>query len=332
MNKHPLISVIVPVYNVEKYIRKCLRSIMVQTYENLEIILIDDGSSDRSGKIIDDYATTDSRIKICHQENAGLSAARNKGIELSAGSYITFIDSDDYIASDYVEYLYGLLEQDDFNSPLAICSLMNVYSSTGKQVDCGDSSEQILSGEKCIEMMCYHDLVDTCAYAKLGKRELYDKVKFPVGQLFEDIATTYLLFAQCETVACGFKPKYFYVIRENSIVTSNFNNSKLDLLKMTDQMADYVNHKYPELKKATLRRQAYARFSTLNQMLDTTEAHQEKKEIVEFLKKNEKKVLADPKTPRRDRIAYRLLDSGELVYKGFWKLYDFGKKSKLFHK
>jgi len=331
MNQGPLVSVIVPVYNVEKYIRKCLHSIIVQTYENIEIILIDDGSSDNSGKIIDAYASRDPRIKVVHQRNSGLSAARNKGIEVSTGDYLTFIDSDDHITKDYVEYLYSLLKKDDFRSPLALCSLMNVYSS-GKQTDCGDGSEKVLSGKDCIEMMCYHDLVDTCAYAKLGKRELYDKVKFPVGQLFEDIATTYLLFDQCQTVACGFKPKYYYVIREDSIVTSSFKLNKLDLLKMTDQMAEYVNQEYPDLKKATLRRQTYARFSTLNQMLDTKEVPQEKEKIISFLKDNESEVLADPKTPRRDRLAYHLLDAGLLTYKTFWKLYDFVKKNKLFHK
>ncbi len=332
MAKIPLISIIVPVYNVSNYIRRCLHSVIAQTYANLEIILIDDGSTDGSGKIIDDYSVQDERIKIIHQSNAGLSSARNKGIEVATGEYLSFVDSDDFVAKDYVEYLYRLLKNDDFNSPLAICSLMDVYSTNGKQVNQGDGSEQVLSGEKCIEKMCYHDLVDTCAYAKLGRKELYDHVRFPVGSLFEDIATTYLLFDQCQTVACGFKPKYFYVLREDSITTSSFNAGKLDLLKMTDQMAGYVNANYPQLQKATLRRQTYARFSTLNQMLGTKAAVAEKKQIIKFLKEHENEVLSDPRTPRRDKIAYHMLNLGYPIYSKVWQLYEFAKKSKLFRK
>jgi glycosyltransferase involved in cell wall biosynthesis len=328
MRDDKLISIIVPIYNVEKYLQRCLDSIRAQTYENIEIILIDDGATDMSGKIADQNAEQDKRINVIHQSNAGLSAARNRGIDQSRGEYLTFIDSDDYIAADYVEYLYDLLKNTHFQSPLAICSLMNVYSETGKQTNCGNNTETILSGHDCIEKMCYHDLVDTCAYAKLGKRELYRQVKFPVGKLFEDIGTTYLLFAQCETVACGFKPKYYYVIRNDSIVTGNFKLSKLDLLEMTDQMAEYVGEKYPDLKEAALRRQVYARFSTLNQMLDTSQARVQRKQIIKFLRKYRRKVLDNPRTPRRDRMAFYLLASGFPVYKTFWKTYNFLKKKR----
>ncbi|MFT8823813.1 glycosyltransferase family 2 protein, partial [Liquorilactobacillus satsumensis] len=305
-------------------------SIRMQTYKNIEIILIDDGSTDNSGKIANENAALDNRLNIIHQANKGLSAARNRGIEEANGEYLTFVDSDDYLAEDYIEYLYNLLKKTNFKAPLAICSLMNVYSDTGKEINCGNNLEKILSGHDCIEKMCYHDLVDTCAYAKLGKRELYDRVKFPVNKLFEDIATTYLLFDQCEIVSCGFKPKYYYVIRDDSIVTAKFHIKKLDLLEMTDQMAKYVTQKYPDLKRAALRRQVYARFSTLNQMLNTNQAPNEKKAIIDFLKKHQKEILEDPRTPKRDRVAFYLLNLGFPVYREFWKLYNFTKKSKLF--
>lgn len=178
------------------------------------------------------------------------------------GEYVTFIDSDDYVTEDYISYMYGLLEKTNFKASLALCSLINVYSSTDRLQDNGNQTEVVLSGKKCIEMMCYHDLVDTCAYAKLGKRELYTNDFFPKGKLFEDIGSTYKLFLQCDKVACGFKGKYYYVIRPNSIVTSGFSSKKLELLAMTDQMAQAVVTTYPDLQKAVLRRQVYARFST----------------------------------------------------------------------
>lgn len=320
MKTQPLISVIVPVYNVEKYISRCLHSIYEQTYKNLEIILIDDGSTDSSLSILDKYAKKDSRVKVVHQMNRGLSAARNTGIQQSHGAYLTFIDSDDYVTHDYVEYMYKLLEQNNFKSSLALCSLTQVFPN-GKSKNMGNNEEKIISGKKCIEMMCYHDLVDTCAYAKLGKRELYDDHFFPVGKLFEDIGSTYKLLEQCKTVACGFKAKYFYCIKEDSIVTSKFKPSKLDLLEMTDQMAQSVNFIYPDLAEATARRQVYARFSTLNQTLDEPSTRAIQRKLREYIVAHKSAILNNPRAPRRDKIAYGMLLLGLPIYKYMWKAY-----------
>ncbi|KRM84214.1 hypothetical protein FC35_GL000469 [Limosilactobacillus coleohominis DSM 14060] len=322
MNDNPLISVIIPVYNVRNYLNKCLESVLQQTYKNLEIILVDDGSTDGSENIVEEYSQKDSRIKVIHQVNGGLSRARNTGLDVMKGSYVTFVDSDDYITPDYVEYLFNLIKQTDFAVKLSLCSLMNHFSVTDKNINCGDDSERLLSGEKCIEMMCYHNLVDTCAYAKLAKKELYDQVRFPEGKLFEDIATTYQLFLQCDKVACGFKPKYFYNIRSNSIVTSQFSRRKLELNEMTDSMAREVNKRYPRLSKATLRRQVYARFSTLNQSLNTRDVREIQRRLVEYIKRNKKAVLQDSNTPKRDRVAYLLLSFGLPVYKVGWNIYE----------
>ncbi|WP_306289020.1 hypothetical protein [Ruminococcus sp. SR1/5] len=170
---------------------------------------------------------------------------------------------------------------------MSLCSLHVVYTSNGHIENKGNGKEVILSGKQCIEMMCYHEEVDTAAYAKLMHRDLFDKVRYPKGKIFEDIGTSYLLFDQCDEIICSFVPKYYYVIRNNSIVTSEFNLSKLDLIEMTNQMADYVNVKYPDLENATLRRRGYAYFSTLNQMLDVKAPEYIRKriEIIRFLKK-----------------------------------------------
>jgi glycosyltransferase involved in cell wall biosynthesis len=324
MQKLPLISIIIPVYNVEHFLRKCLDSVESQTYKNTEIILVDDGSTDHSGKIVDEYAVSNPKIRVLHQANGGLSNARNNGIKAATGKYLTFIDSDDYVAKDYVSYLFDLLRKDNFKSKLAICSIMNVFEKTGKQLNNGNGQEIVLSGKECLKKMCYQDLVDTCAYAKLGARELYEQVKFPEGYLFEDIATTYQLFALCDTVACGFTAKYYYVIRQGSIVRSSFNKKKLELLPMTDKMAAFVKKNYPDLTNAALRRQVYARFSTLNQILGDPHSNAaiEQKKILEFLDRNRKTVLADPLTPKRDRIAYKMLGLGLPFYRFAWKIYE----------
>lgn len=317
----PLITVIVPIYNVENYLKKCLNSIINQQYKKLEILLIDDGSTDLSGKIADEYAAKDNRIKVVHKENGGLSDARNYGLKIMTGEYVTFIDSDDYVTEDYVSFMFNLLKQTNFTAPLAICSLINVYGNSGRQKDNGNQTEKVLSGKKCIEMMCYHNLVDTCAYAKLGKKELYSNDFFPKGKLFEDIGSTYKLLLQCDKVACGFIGKYYYVIRPNSIVTAKFSNKKLDLLEMTDQMAQSVVAAHPDLKNAVLRRQVYARFSTLNQTLNTKNVKDTQLKLIKYIKTNKKAIL-NRKAPKRDRLAYYLLCLGLPFYRYAWSKYE----------
>lgn len=320
--KEPLVSVIVPVYNSAKYLERCLASITNQSYKKIEIICINDGSTDNSLALLNEIAKSDARIAIISQQNAGLSAARNKGISVSTGEYLSFIDSDDYVAPDYIEYLLKLLERHKFKSPLAICSLMDVYTKTGKKKNTGNNQEWTLTGKQCLKMMCYHNLVDTCAYAKLGKRELYTSDFFPVGKLFEDIGSTYKLFEKAELVECGFKPKYYYCIRPNSIVTGDFSPSKLDLLEMTDRMAKSVLEYYPDLKQAVKRRQVYARFSTLNQTLGHREARKYQNAILDYLTENKRAVLTNPHAPRRDHLAYFFLNFGLPIYKIIWNMYE----------
>lgn len=319
-NELPLISVIIPVFNVEKYIERCLTSVVNQTYDNLEIIIVDDGSQDKSMQIVANYQS-DKRLKVIHQQNHGLSSARNTGIKYSTGEYLTFIDSDDFVTKDYVQYLYDLLARNKFKSKLSLCSLMDIFTKNNKQRNMGNGKVRTISGKNCIKMMCYHDLVDTCAYAKLGHRSLYDDHFFPDGNLFEDIGSTYKLFEQCPTVECGFEAKYYYAIRDDSIVTSGFKLNKLDLLEMTDQMSKSVNKHYPDLQSATLRRQVYARFSTLNQTLGENNLQKIQLQLVDFIKKNKQAVLSDPLTPNRDRLAYRLLSFGLPVYSLAWRMY-----------
>lgn len=319
--EEPLISVIVPVYGIEKYIDKCIKSILQQTYNNLEILLIDDGSKDRSGEICDYYKNIDDRIVVFHKDNGGLSDARNFGIDHSTGEYLAFIDGDDYIDNDFIEYLYKLIISNNYL--MSICSLHVLYTSNNRIFNKGDNTTRILSPHECIEMMCYHDRVETAAYAKLYHKSLFRNIRYPKGKIFEDIGTTYKFFNECPSIIAGFVPKYWYVIRENSIVTSSFNKHKLDFIEMTDEMAEFVNLHYPDLKDATLRRQGYARFSVLNQMFDIKELEFVKirKEIIQFLLVNKKKICSNPKTPKRDKLAYYLLSIGFPIYKFCWSMY-----------
>lgn len=323
----PLISVIIPAYNVSPYIKKCIDSVLGQEFHDFEVLLVDDGSTDNTGELCDQLASEDQRIKAYHKTNGGLSDARNYGIDRASGEYLTFIDSDDYITPDYLSYLKYLIDKIP-ECKLSICSLYNVFSANGKIVDNGNGQEMILSPEKCLQMMCYHNLVDTCAYAKLYHRSIFDQVRYPKGKLFEDIGTTYKLINQCDNISCGFKPKYYYVLRPGSIVNSTYNPKKLDLLEMTDQMARDVSSLFPSLENAVLRRRVYARFSTLNQMLDVKDerALAERKKLIQFIHDYQKTVMHDPLTPCRDRAAIRLLNIGFPAYRCFWKVYRRIKK------
>lgn len=175
----PLISVVIPVYNVEPYVGRCLETVLGQTYQHLEIIVVDDGSTDSSGRICREYAAADSRIVVIRQENGGLSAARNTGIHYAHGKFITFIDSDDTVQKDMIAYLYHLVAK--YECPMSLCCLTTVFTGKDKRKEVGNGIECRMSAHDAMESMLYHGFVDTSAYAKLYDRSLFTSIRFPVG-------------------------------------------------------------------------------------------------------------------------------------------------------
>lgn len=312
------ISVVLPVYNVEKYLENCVNAIRRQTYQNLEIILVDDGSTDGSSLLCEKLAQMDERICVLHKENGGLSDARNAGTQIATGEYITYVDSDDTVSDTYVEYLYSLIKK--YDCDMALCTHTVVFED-GKQISYGDGTDEMLNARECLYRMLYHDVIDTSAWAKLYRTSMAREIQYPKGKLFEDIATTYRFFMACDKIACGYQSQYFYMQRQNSIVSSKFNPHKLDLLEMTDKMAVEVSKAYPDLTRAVLRRRVYARFSTLNQMLDVDGYDKERNEIIAFIKKHKREIMSDPHAPRRDKIAICMLSVGYPVYRIAWKAF-----------
>ncbi len=316
---NPLISVIIPVYNVEKYLDKCIQSVVNQTYENLEIILVDDGSPDNCPKICDEYAKKDKRIKVVHKENGGLSDARNAGIKYSNGEYLTFIDSDDYIVDNYVEFLYNLIIKE--NADISMGKHYIVYPN--KTINAFTGEYFVMNSHDCLEKMLYGEDVDVSAWAKLYKRKLFDKIEFPVGRLFEDSATTYKLIDKANKVAFSSQPIYYYVIRKNSITNNKFNEKKMDLIISTKEMGNYVMNKYSDLKNACNRRVMYSYLSTLTQLVKTNEKNKKyKDEMMMYIKKNRKSVLRDRRIPKRDRVGLIATFLGFRGFKTFWRVYS----------
>ncbi len=317
--KQPLISVVVPVYNVEKYIHKCVDSIINQTYKNLEIILVDDGSPDNCPKICDEFAKNDKRIKVIHKQNGGLSDARNVGIEVAKGKYITFIDSDDYIETNYVELLYNTINDD--KSDISIGSHKVIYDS-GKIIDKSTSERTILNPKEVLKRILYDDGIDLSAWGKLYKLNLFKDIKYPVGRLFEDSATTYLLIDKANKISINSCVIYNYIIRNNSITNSSFNLKKLDLITSTREMNDYILNKYPKLGKACKRRLMWAYLSTFSQLAMCDKRYrEEERKLLKYIRKNGFLILIDRKAQMRDKIGIISAMFGIKFYKIIWNKY-----------
>jgi glycosyltransferase involved in cell wall biosynthesis len=238
-NSNDLISVIVPVYNVEKYLSKCIDSILNQTIKNLEIILVDDGSLDNSGKICDDFSKTDNRIIVIHKENGGLSSARNAGLEIAKGNYIGFVDSDDWLDENMYELLLDLLKAT--NSDISCCKFFRTADEKEK-APCVDN--EIIKSFNNIDGLgnFYTDLYTqtVVAWNKLYKRELFDNVTYPVGKIHEDEGTTYKLFYKANKITYTNRPLYYYRVTPNSITTRKFNKKRLDILDVYDEKIKFM--------------------------------------------------------------------------------------------
>ena len=213
----PLISLVVPVYNVRNYLEKCLQSVVGQTYANLEIILVDDGSSDGSAVICDEYARADRRVKVIHLPHAGVSAARNAGLEAATGALLGFVDSDDYIDADIYEYLYRLLTEND--ADISACTyLLEQEGRPSKEVN-NTGALRVFSQEGILRELVRNDLVKNYLWGKLFKRRLFDGISFPVGRTYEDVAVLYKVFYNSQKVVLSCVSKYHYMIHQNESIT-----------------------------------------------------------------------------------------------------------------
>lgn len=232
---NPSVSVVVPVYKVEKYIKECIDSILSQSYQNYELILVDDGSPDCCGQICDDYASRNNQIKVIHKKNGGLSDARNAGIKIASGEYITFIDSDDAISKDYLEKLVSAsvkYNADIVQGELTRKALPELATDT-KQVKTFDSEEAFK------ELLTWKS-VKVYAWAKLYKLSLFHEIEYPVGRLNEDCCTTYKLVLESKKIVCIDNVIYFYRITPNSILTSKFNMKRFQLWNVPDEIKQYI--------------------------------------------------------------------------------------------
>ncbi len=317
------ISVIVPVYNVEQYLPRCLDSILAQTYENLEIILVDDGATDGSGAICDVYASKDPRIKVIHKANGGLSSARNAGIDAATGEYLAFVDSDDWIEPDTYGYLLGLAK--GYGVKLVCAGRYDVSAKTGeKKLGLCPPKEEKIPAEELVGRIFLWDGCDSSAVDKLYHRSLLASFRYPEGKVCEDVPVTYRIILQTDWAAMGSKPVYNYFHRSGSITTAAVSEKTFHFSRHTAEIYPYIQKNYPKIAPQA----RYLRVRSLAHnllMLDTGDDETREKFAGEYLssrkqlKKHTGFLLTSPYFGKQERLTDLLLILG--LYRPLRKLY-----------
>ena len=245
MEQKPLLSVIVPVYKVEAYLPQCVDSLCSQTYPNLEIILVDDGSPDRCGALCDDYARRDSRFRVIHKENGGLSDARNAGIEAATGEYLAFADSDDWLEPDAYQ---ALMEAALRHRAELVCAGRYDEEEGACTVGLCPEREELVSGTELVRRIFHWDHLDSAAWDKLYARRLFRDIRYPVGRVVEDVPTTYRIALLAGGGVLLPKPVYHYRHRSGSITQSAVSPKSFHFSQHAAQVYQDICQNYPELE------------------------------------------------------------------------------------
>ena len=315
MNREKLLSVIVPVYNVEAYLARCVDSILAQTYENLEVILVDDGSGDSSGAICDAFAEKDPRVKVIHKENGGLSSARNAGLDAVAGEYIAFVDSDDWITSDAYAHLMDLAEKYDVK--LVCGGRYDVNGKTGeKTVGLCPKKEEVISAEELVGRIFLWDGCDSSACDKLYHRSVLENFRYPEGKVCEDVPVTYRIVLSAERAAMSDRHFYHYYHRPGSITTASAITEKtFHFSQHTEVIYPYIREHYPAIEPQA----RYLRVRSLSHILLLLEQAgpevrkkfaQEYRHARKELRKHTAFILKYPRFGKKEKITGLLLDLG----------------------
>ena len=303
------VSIVVPVYNVEDYLSYCVDSLRQQTYKNIEIILVDDGSTDSSGEICDQYAREDDRIKVLHIENGGLSNARNTGVKESSTDWIVFIDSDDYYDHRAIEYLVKL--RDKYRVDLVATPVIEVrnYENSDFLGDFREKYSGKLDRRKALEQMFYGNYVGTHSGGKLYKKEILLRFPYPNGMLYEDLSLAYEHIASCENIAVSALNLYKYYRRPGSIVNSKYSDRLLDFYKAMEWNRAYVERDYPndkEMKRALNVRYVFNGLHVVHAMLSSgmySDVNKIRKEYTRYFND----IIPNPNITGKNKVKYLML-------------------------
>lgn len=236
-NLMDLVSVIVPVYNTQEFLEQCVDSILIQSHSRIEIILVDDGSTDASGNLCDNYSMMDPRVKVIHQENQGVSGARNVGIEVAKGKYVTFIDADDVVTPDHVEVLYSLAIENDCDVSISGVDYVHNINLSARKIDFDPDMTDLIDGPSAAKNMLYQKGIDNGPVAKLYSRGLFRKIRFDEElAIAEDLDVNYRILMTLDRVAVVQLRTYLYRQRQGSAMRSKFNTKRADSVGLLSGM------------------------------------------------------------------------------------------------
>ena len=320
-----MISVIVPAYNVKKYVEKCVDSIINQTFSDYELILVDDGSTDGTSELCDELAKKSDKIRVFHKENGGLSDARNLGMDKAKGEYITFIDSDDYVAPTYLEELYVPIYKDD--ADVSITPTVWFFENAQPVAD-NKVGYEIASAEAAVQKMLLREKISHTAGGKLYKKELWENIYFPVGRLYEDYLTTFLVMENVKKVGITNAALYYYLQREDSIMHYKCNERTVTIVEATEQVTPRIITTWPNLEIESLDNQVAQCLKCKQHILN--EASHKFGEIEENIKiivnRNKKKLLFSKKTPKKDKVKILCFLLGDKIFRATYNIFDGEKR------
>lgn len=293
----PLVSIIVPVYNTEKYLRECIESVLNQTYQRLELILIDDGTPDKSGEICDEYKNRDARVRVIHKMNEGLGKTRNVGLDLCSGDYIAFLDSDDKFAPDCIEFLVNICAER--KCELGICLVNNFMDGDVPVFDGGlDAAITYMAVDEALEKWCYMDQIRTGLIGKLYSKRLKQYLYNPVGIYYEDMWPSYLAMSEAKSVGIGFSRKFGYRVRLTSQSNQHFSLKEMTCISEMERVYNHIKTARPQLCRAAASRALSANAHVFLK-IPAGEYAQEQRECWTNIVRFRKTVIADKYARRK---------------------------------
>lgn len=310
----PLITVIVPVYNVEAYLGVCVDSILAQTYENLEILLIDDGSTDSSGAVCDEYQKKDSRVRVIHKENTGQADTRNLGVDQAAGMFLAFVDSDDLIAVEYIERLYQMAVS--AGARMSVCGFRPFNDGRKaairpellkKKGDSRPGAVRVMTACEALESLFYKKDITASPCYRLFHRDVFAKLRFEKGRIFEDIGLMYLAVEAAGKIAWTAQVLYYYRQRTGSTMHHvRFTGKRMDRIWFSGKILEFAEEKHPRLLPAARARYFVSCYLVLAELPWGKGYRDIYRMLRTDLKKYGRLVVKDPKAPAKTRMTAAL--------------------------
>jgi len=327
-NIRPLVSVVIPVYNVEKYIKDCITSVIGQSYNNLQIIIINDGSNDKSEDICNEFAKKDSRIIFIQKQNGGLSDARNVGINNANGEYIVFIDSDDYISPNFIEIM--LTESIKNQSDIVACSYYKTSEHGSSPVTKNIEIIKLTNTEAVIDVLSPKSICEVMTWNKIYKTRLFKeyKITFPVGKIHEDNFTTFRLFYYANNVLFINLPLYYYRQRANSIMSQGFSERSINMIEAAEYARQWLNGKGLDFQKDIEANYLSAVITYANLLVESKINDNKYWGHTYFVKKNIQTIFTNEKISVKNKFILSILLFGRKTYVVMRHAYKFKRTTK----